>query len=44
MMCQLDLPARTTRDYSSPEVAPGIQAALDRALQEETATMLIDAK
>ena len=29
------MPNRTTRDYTGPEVAPKIQAALDAALQDE---------
>lgn len=32
---ELDMPNRTTRDYEGPTVAPGIQAALDAALQDE---------
>ena len=32
---ELDMPNRTTRDYTGPEVAPKIQAALDAALQDE---------
>ncbi|EDV28819.1 uncharacterized protein TRIADDRAFT_52074 [Trichoplax adhaerens] len=32
---ELDMPARTTRDYEGPTVAPRVQAALDAALQDE---------
>ena len=40
---ELDMPARTTRDYEGPTVAPRVQAALDAALQDEE-DLTIDAK
>lgn len=41
---ELDMPNRTTRDYEGPTVAPGIQAALDAALQDEEDINIGEAK
>ncbi|CAH1255107.1 kinesin-II 95 kDa subunit-like isoform X2 [Branchiostoma lanceolatum] len=35
LFVELDMPTRTTRDYEGPVVAPTVQAALDKALEEE---------
>lgn len=44
ILCALDMPLRTTRDYQSPEVAPALQAALDQAMHDEDNELFIDAK
>lgn len=34
-MLKLDLPARTTKDYQEPVIAPKVAAALEEALRDE---------
>lgn len=35
MMLDLDLPARTTKEYQEPVIAPKVAAALESALKDE---------
>jgi kinesin family protein 3/17 len=39
----LDMPIRTTRDYTGPTVSASVQAVLDRAIQSEE-EITIDAR
>ena len=32
---ELDMPARTTRDYECPSVAPSLKAALSKVMEED---------
>lgn len=34
-MLEMDLPARTTKEYEEPVIAPMVAAALEEALREE---------
>ena len=43
MRLNLDHPARTTRDYEGPSVAPRVQAALDAAMNNIEEDIDIDA-
>lgn len=43
MRLNLDHPARTTRDYEGPSVAPRVQAALDAAMNNVEEDIDIDA-
>jgi len=35
MMLDMDLPARTTKEYQEPVIAPKVAAALESALRDE---------
>ncbi|KAL1020799.1 hypothetical protein UPYG_G00004810 [Umbra pygmaea] len=43
MMLDMDMPARTTRDYEEPVIAPTVAAALEDALREEDEEIQVDA-
>ncbi|CAF1237102.1 unnamed protein product, partial [Didymodactylos carnosus] len=43
ILLQLDFPSRTTRDYEGPMVSPAIQAAIEKAMENEE-NIDIDAK
>ena len=44
MRLNLDHPARTTRDYEAPSVAPRVQAELDKAMNNIEEDIDIDAQ
>ena len=43
MLLELDMPARTTRDYRGPLVAPRYQAALEAALTPQESEISVNA-